>query len=361
MKIEIITKDLQEMMSKAIKGASNNKLLPITSLITLKKKEDKIKLITTDGSNRLEVFRQSISTGDDQFYAVVKADTLYKLVAGITTEKIKLKINENFLEIKGNGTYKIEIPIDEDGKAIIFPTPTGDFNTDKLLVNLQGLKVFAPINRAVLPRDGNNVIYTNYYLGDEIITTDSYRACVSPARVFDNPKLLSPELVQLLLLNEDDNLYMQEGNGKLKFTGKEIIIYGEESKGITEFPKDSLKEMLPASPTGAFTLNRQLLIGALDRLTPFISQYASNAIRLEFTKEALNIASTDENGIEVITPNEIKMEEEYKCGVNVVLFKTMLAGLPAEAVTIEYTKDGKCMVIKANGVSQILALLNLED
>lgn len=55
MKLQIKTTKLQEMLARAIKGASNNKLIPLTSLIAISLKDGELTLITTDATNYLYV------------------------------------------------------------------------------------------------------------------------------------------------------------------------------------------------------------------------------------------------------------------------------------------------------------------
>ena len=55
MKIIIKTTTLQEMIAKAIKGASNNKLIPLTSLMAIEVKDKVLTLTTTDATNYLYI------------------------------------------------------------------------------------------------------------------------------------------------------------------------------------------------------------------------------------------------------------------------------------------------------------------
>ena len=90
MKLQIKTTKLQEMLSKAIKGASNNKLIPLTGLIAIQLKDNKLTLTTTDATNYLYIQDDNIE-GDD-FYAVVQVDTFAKLVARMTCETITIDL-----------------------------------------------------------------------------------------------------------------------------------------------------------------------------------------------------------------------------------------------------------------------------
>ena len=51
MELTIRTSELQDMVSKVIKCSSNNKLLPLTSLMSIKVESNFLTLATTDGTN----------------------------------------------------------------------------------------------------------------------------------------------------------------------------------------------------------------------------------------------------------------------------------------------------------------------
>ena len=51
MKFSILTKTLQDMINKVIKGAGNNKILPLTSMLDINLKEGVLSLTTTDMNN----------------------------------------------------------------------------------------------------------------------------------------------------------------------------------------------------------------------------------------------------------------------------------------------------------------------
>ena len=51
MQFSILTKTFQEMLNKANKGASNNKLLPLTSMVHFNLKDKVLSVTTTDMNN----------------------------------------------------------------------------------------------------------------------------------------------------------------------------------------------------------------------------------------------------------------------------------------------------------------------
>ena len=64
MKTKVKTTILQEMVSKAVKGASCNRMIPITGLIEIKVEGGVLSLTTTDATNTLILSKKDIP-GDD--------------------------------------------------------------------------------------------------------------------------------------------------------------------------------------------------------------------------------------------------------------------------------------------------------
>ena len=91
--MKIKTNLLQEIVAKSIKGASMNKMIPITSLMGIELKNNILTLMTTDGSNHLRV-SEKIENDDinvtEDFYTIINADTFSKLVGKTTKEFIEI-------------------------------------------------------------------------------------------------------------------------------------------------------------------------------------------------------------------------------------------------------------------------------
>ena len=58
MKLRLETIVLQEMVAKAVKGAANNKMIPITSLMAIELKDNRLVITTTDASNTLKIVKE---------------------------------------------------------------------------------------------------------------------------------------------------------------------------------------------------------------------------------------------------------------------------------------------------------------
>ena len=81
---------LQSMVAKAVKGASCNKMIPLTSLMAIQCKENKLTLITTDATNYLYITEDKIDAED--FYVVVPVEQFSKLISKMTCTSVKLSM-----------------------------------------------------------------------------------------------------------------------------------------------------------------------------------------------------------------------------------------------------------------------------
>ena len=140
MELRIKTSELQDMVSKAIKCVSNNKLIPLTSLMNIKVESNVLVLTTADATNYFYVSKQKVACED--FEISVMADLFTKLVQKTSSDEITLVIEGAMLEVKGNGTYKMELPLNEEGRVIKFPVKC-DFcglRVDEGLIQLSTIK-----------------------------------------------------------------------------------------------------------------------------------------------------------------------------------------------------------------------------
>ena len=98
MKFTIQTELMKDVVARAIKGAGNNKLIPITSMMCIELKNGDLTVITTDATNYLYIKEQHVA-GDD-FYVVVDANQFAKLVSKMTCENITMTVDEKLYTMK---------------------------------------------------------------------------------------------------------------------------------------------------------------------------------------------------------------------------------------------------------------------
>lgn len=357
MKLKLKTLKLQEMVSKAIKGASNNKMIPITSLMAIALKDGILTLTTTDATNTLKVMEKDIE-GDD-FYVVVQADIFSKLVAKTTTETITLTLKENSLEVKGNGTYSIELPLDEEGQLIKFPDYKFDHEkAEKSVINLSTIKTILNANKAAVADTMEIPCLTGYYFDDKVITTDTFKVCSTDVKVFPDKVLLPAELMDLLALMDEEKITVQVSGNKILFTTNNVTVYGTQLDGIEDYPAEAIQAYLDQEFTSMCKLPKSALLNVLDRLSLFVSTYDKNGVYLTFNNEGVLFSSKKSNGTELIKYQESENFQPFTCCVDIELLESQISAQDGEVVELWYGHEKAIKMTSGSGkITQIVALL----
>jgi len=356
MKLKLKTLKLQEMVSKAIKGASNNKMIPITGLMAIVLKKGVLTLITTDATNTLKVMEKDIE-GDD-FYVVVQADIFSKLVAKITTETITLTLKENSLEVKGNGTYSIELPLDEEGQLIKFPEYQFDTTVKKSEINLSTVKVLLNANKAALAQTMEIPCLTGYYFDDKVITTDTFKVCSTDIKVFPDKVLLPAELVELLDLMDEEKITVQVSGNKILFSTNNVVVFGSQLEGIEDYPSEAIDAYLETEFKSVCKLPRGAVLNLLDRLALFVTTYDKNGVYLTFTKDGVIFSSKRSNSTELIKYQGSENFQPFTCCADIELLKSQISAQTEEVVELWYGHE-KAIKMTSGKITQIVALLEV--
>lgn len=355
MKLTVKTAIFQDMVAKATKGASNNKMIPITSLMAIELANGVLTLTTTDATNTLKIVHNGFEQED--FYVVVPVDIFSKLVAKTTTENIMLTLKDNSLEVKANGTYNIDLPLDEDGKLVKFPMYTFNNEVAKSIIALSNVKSLLTTNRAALASTMEIPCLTGYYCGeDHVITTDTYKVCNNKLSLFKEPALIPPELMDLLSIMSDEKITVQRSGNDILFTSSNVIVHGTELEGIEDYPIEAIEAYLQTEFTSVCVLPRTALLNILDRLSLFIAPYDKNTLYMTFNSEGLIISSKRSNGTEIIKYQKVDNFKVFTCCVDIELLTSQVSAQNSENVELWYGHE-KAIKMVSDNVTQIVALL----
>ena len=365
MKIKLNTATFQNMVAKAVKGVGGNNNLFITQLMAIRLQENTLTLITTNGEQYLYINEPKIA-GDD-FYVVVPADKFSKLISKQTCEDITLEIPSakkgqlDTLVVRGNGKYTIELPYDEDGELIEFPDPLAevidgdDSGWSKGEVNLSTIRLLLQTAKAALMLGTEAPWYTGYYAGERVVTTDTYKICGVDVEIFEDPKLIPAELMDLLDVMSEEKINIDYNDETLIFsTGKETV-YGNVLEGIDEWQIDAINSILDEKYASSCKIEKALLLQMLERIGLFVDVFDKNSVYLTFTKDGLEVASKKGSGSEVIPYRESENFKDFTCCLDIELFKSQVKANQSDVVEILYGKDTNIKIVQGN-TKQIIAL-----
>ena len=365
MKIKLNTATFQNMVAKAVKGASSNTNLYLTQLMAISLKDNELVLTTTDSSNYLYVKEQKVA-GDD-FYAVVPVDKFSKLISKLTCENVTLEIpskksgDVDKLIVHGNGKYVIELPYDEDGELVEFPDPIAevldgdDGDWEKTDVKLSTIHLMLSTAKAALMVGTEAPCYTGYYCGERIVTTDTYKICGIDINMFDEPKLIPPELMDLLDVMSEEDIEVNYNDDTFIFSTDHVDVYGHTLEGIEDYQIDAISSLLDEKFTSSCKIEKAQLLQLLERLALFVETYDKNSVYLTFTKDGLLVSSKQDSGSEIIPYVDSKSFKNYTCCLDIGLFKTQIKANQSDVIEMLYGKENSIKIVDGN-MKQILAL-----
>lgn len=358
MKLTINTSTIQNMVAKSMKGASCNKMIPLTSLMAIELKDNVLTLITTDSTNYLYVREEKVA-GDD-FYVVVQADVFSKLISKLTCEEVTIELSGGSMRIVGNGKYSLELPLDEEGEPIVYPNPYKDIqsdveNSELDEIHLSTVKLILKTAKSALATTLEVPCYTGYYVGDSIIATDTSVVCSIDIQLFDKPALISSETMNLLDLFTDEKIEVFRKNNVLVFKTADCIVYGVTMDGIEDYQVDVIREFVDEDYDSSCKLPKDSLLKLLDRLSLFVSSYDRNEIYLTFTRDGLQIESKKANSIEVIPYSESSNFKDFTCCVDIEMLTSQVKAYAGDAIELHYGQDNAIKLTDGN-IVQVVAL-----
>lgn len=354
MKLEVKTLKFQEMVAKSVKGASNNKMIPLTGLIAIKAENNVLKLITTDATNTLIITEKGI--GGEDFYAVAPVEILSRLVAKITTESITLDLTPEGLKVIGNGSYIIEIPLNEDGSALKFPEPKEPVDAVESTVTNVAIKTILNANRVALAQTIEIPCLTGYYCDEGVITTDTFKVCSNAVRVFDTKVLLSAEMVDLLNIIDAEKITVLRDAHRIYFVTPTVTVQGPQLEGIDEFPAAAIQAYVETEFKSMVKLPKASIMNILDRLQLFVAPYDKNGLYLTFLENELTLNSKARTGKESIKYTEVVNPQLFTCCIDVELLRSQIAGQESEIVELWFGHP-KAIKMTSGKITQIIALL----
>jgi DNA polymerase III subunit beta len=352
MKFTMNTAKMNSILGRLAKGVGSSKILPITEYLKLELVEGTLSIVATDSANFIEHVEQKVE-GEDGI-AIVKADKLIKLVSKTTKSAIEFTLKETHLEVKGNGTYKVEL----------FETneyPTYDFNTDikGVAVKTSTLKKAFAVNKSAIATEMLMPCLTGYNIGSDVITTDGVKMCLNDTTILHEQRALIPQkLADLLSVLNTEEVYIQKEGNKLLFTTESVTIFGTELEGLEEYPDISVVTTLQF-PNYAI-VKRQQLLDALDRLSLFVDNTTNYGVKFTFSDDFLYIEDLKEKSTEKVGYVEKSQEEaDVELLFNISYVTDLLSALGKEDLSLYYSSELP-LKIKEESVTLVLSTMTPE-
>jgi DNA polymerase III sliding clamp (beta) subunit (PCNA family) len=310
-----------------------NPLLEISNYIQLVcDKDGSMKINATDGDNHITVFEDG--EYDESIDYIVKTDQFVSLINKTTTENVTLTAKENYLEVKGNGTYKVELVQGE-----IYPDHKIETNgalkiDDCVAYNLKhGLNVGKNV-KSQTAADG--CLFGYLFRNNHIITADAIKVNASDFDCQGLEVLIPPSLANLVqtLSSEKVNIIHDVNNNSIMFKSKNIVISGTLMEGVEEYP-ESILPMIEETQPSLCVVDTQEFLKALNRIGLFIDIYDMNTLQIAFVGDLITLQTVG-GSVESITTKDSPRHEDIVYEVNIKYLQDLVSSVDSPTIDIEY-------------------------
>jgi DNA polymerase III sliding clamp (beta) subunit (PCNA family) len=330
--MKINTNKLRNMLGHITKIKANP-LLEISNYIQLVcDKDGSMKINATDGDNHITVFEDG--EYDESIDFIVKTDQFVSLINKTTTENVTLTAKENYLEVKGNGTYKVELVQGE-----IYPDHKIETNgalkiDDCVAYNLKhGLNVGKNV-KSQTAADG--CLFGYLFRNNHIITADAIKVNASDFDCQGLEVLIPPSLANLVqtLSSEKVNIIHDVNNNSIMFKSKNIVISGTLMEGVEEYP-ESILPMIEETQPSLCVVDTQEFLKALNRIGLFIDIYDMNTLQIAFVGDLITLQTVG-GSVESITTKDSPRHEDIVYEVNIKYLQDLVSSVDSPTIDIEY-------------------------
>lgn len=356
--MKVSTKKLQDLVSRAMKCASCQGDIPLTGMIALDLKKGKLTVTTTDENTYLYLTEEC--EGDD-FYVVVDVAIFAKLISKITSEDVEMEVDNGNLKIRGNGNYVLELPYNGEGELVKFPDPRQKLgeNLARSTVSLSTLKMIHATAEASLDvTKGYHGCYTGYYMGDKVITTDSYKVCMIETPIFDTPVIVRPETMEMIEMLSGEEIEVYRDDKYIMFESEKCTVFSQILPYLEDFQVDAIQRIIDLDTELSCRIDKQVLLGVLDRLSLFVTKMDENGIYLKFQGNELNIESKQSDGVEVVVYEEsIDAITPFVCCIDISKFADQVKSVLSDTVEIFFGNEA-IIKIKDGNITKVVALFS---
>ena len=349
MSITFKTATLMEVASQ-LNRLTPSKLLEITRYWHIEGFDGQVFFTGYDGSNWL---RYAIEA-DGEIDVMVKADQFGKLIEKTTVENITLTQKDGYLEVKANGTYKLDIVTGDESYPSFDDRLPDELDEDSasLLKTSIFYEVFN-INESAVSKANADGVYTGYLLDDDVaITSDIIRICLNPIESIGTRLLIPAPLMRLLASLSDEELYLWTFDDEYLYVATSSVeIYGRLMEGIEDYQDMSIMD--EQEFYGEVKLPTSAIQSILERLTLFMSPFDKGSIHLDFGPKQLAIL-TSSGSKELVKYAQVSQASDFSCILNRLLLRDILSTISDEHLTLEFGNE-IAIKITSNGVTYYLA------
>ena len=342
-KLKVNTSTLKNLLSKVMKGISDNKILFITGAINIEFDGKKLTLSATDTITYLSVFQEdgaNLISGDEMRVAV-PAHVFNQLIQKTNSLNVELVLEDACLKVIGNGVYKIELPTESGGSLLEFPRPNtlNDVKPAQLrktTITKEDIASILKSNKTAIKTSLMAIFMHGYYFGDKVVTSDCNMVAQSNVKVTEEPFLAPPELLNILEAFNDNTVEVTRHGSNIMMSGSNMLVCSIELEDIASYPIIAIDKMLSSDYPSKCTISKELALSILDRMKLFVGQYDGNAVQLVFDSNGVSFLNKRSTGNERIEFDAKAGANPFICNVDLQLLVDVLKAQPCRSLEIQY-------------------------
>lgn len=357
MNINLNTQEIKRAVSKVLKGAGNNNLIYMTTLLGIEKIADKLILKSTDGNNHIHI-NINIENSIDDFKITVPIDTFSKLINKMTCKTTEFILDNNTLIIKGNGTYNIKLPVNGEGRIAQFINYNFNANNIEITkINTKLLIDILTVNKPACAETLERPYLTGYYFGDKAISTDGVKASIYDLNIFNKPILFTSDILDIIKIIDDEEIQIEYNNEQVKIRTDTITIFSQQIDNKDSYPTNDTLSLVDIPFKSNIKVDKKLFLEALDRLNLFVEVYDANSVKLLFLNDCLTIINQKSTAQEIIPYIDEVNADIFECITDINMIINNVKVLNDTNINIHYGQTS-CIKFVSNKIIKIIATAN---
>jgi hypothetical protein len=170
--------------------------------------------------------------------------------------------------------------------------------------------------------------------------------------------------MDLIGLFGDTTIQVERSDNAIKFSSANYCVYGKVFDAIADYPAEPIEAYLTSPFAYNCKVNKDLLLGAMDRLIIFTDKMDDGTLNMKFNKKSITLLNKDNTSYETIPYlNIIDSNEdvEYNCSISYDLLKNQVASNSTETIDLYFGDDNDACIkivdtINNNTITKITSL-----
>lgn len=366
--------DLKNLAQTILPAVESTDLTALPETLELVAKNGILNFSVTNKEYLLDV-AMTIDYEED-FEATVNATLFLKLISSTTTDTVEINVKDNFLIIKGNGSYKLPLIFENN---TLFKIPRINIESIDTEFDIEGDILFSilkyntrQLSTGILSRP----VQKMYYMDEKGAITFTSGACVNKFDLPSKVKLLfNQRLVKLFKLFKGVKTHLVIGSTKIseeitqtkiRFEANNIkltaILSGDEGM-IKSIPAEAIRNRAYNQYIYSVNVNTNQFNDALNRIKLFVggAKLLIPYIKLTFNSDGIIVSDIDSKNIEVIKYSSVpsNFTDDYVLIVDLNELQAVLDTCTESDLTFNFG-DKQCLVISRVSIKNIIPEVSMD-